>query len=1250
MRKNVTGSLVEDVRELSSLGAYAKRGRMNIKEALKIVASKYEISSNPDDYAYLVLVACHADEPNNNGDAFRMNELERFDPKYGCKVYQTFILKPHFIEHKQDGKVYGFILDAHLEQPKEGKPYVEVVLAVDTKKDPIYGRLVREGKVQGKFSMGCTVDWTECNVCGNKAYTEKEFCDHIKQGKMRMHRAAAGVLKLAFEWCYGVCYDEISRVQDPADPAAIEEERLASKRASVISVKRFSGIFTVKAREVASAIKNDLGQAIDLGDVVVSPLIKNQYNITDLGGGLIGEVAEIAGRKIRVDFDPEQTQLIYENVPVGKDETTGKPKYQRVERWVDLTPKDLKFYNEQLWDVLGFRKLEEGKEGFDDLESLKANPERLTTRVPYVQRFEEEGDPTDLLGKQMSDEELNDFFDTLFLTEVQDTPWYSEYLRRIDVNTQMGDTETVRDLQNELQDRAAEYARLSTEWNQAKTNPQAKKDFVERFKNSVWFKIAPATFITHAPDVSKAAPEDMGPAFEEIYLPPTHASKKLSYNVDEAINWIRATIRRTPKEVIIGDIEEQLGVPRMEGNLLYSQVLHEHYGRCFLRAEGPSAIPAIPPSSTAMPTEMKNAPVNLAWRNNFGIAIKDKKINSMDDAKAWLQRQQGGAYPTPDQVEEMKKILEPIQVATSPGSSPVKAHKEAKVKHYGSEKLRGGRKMPKREYFIEKLDKTAGDVKFPAYQSWVLEVQDAKDNKRIALLTDGKKSIFGKVLGAEKEKAFAEGVFDDLVKFGLAFTTKKYAFTPKFQAITEDGTLDKDPKQVGDLAPRGDRATANGVVDKMQGGTEKYDAGKYVDQSITADGALDKAEPPASYATHPSPKLSAAEKPVEPPAGKKADEVKAPEPAAAEAIPPAPAAAPAAAAPEVPVDKEAKAKVDKKKVEVGKGKRRTKKSDYLHTGKLASALAGLYQKFLCLPEEASKEAVLRVFGNNLTIEGDGKLEKFADDIQENSENVDTQGLAEEVIIFKTTEEKATPDAIADEFKTEFILPDAPPEVVDAIVTEVKDIAEDVKAEETPAGEEVAAPAGEAGKDEGTGKGEEPPAADITTEELGIEDLKAASKKEAEEQFKLYQQRFTRALKLAAKRQLLNIEPLGLFKIKSALCEHLIQPGVRYAGVRSEIAVDLIERAFQKILGSEVLDELLTSADKLTNLSDEAFLQIEADNRDLKPVDVVAVAPRAERRETAVLGKTGSGLLGGGETVTDEQIRAALPSFGLRRVK
>lgn len=215
-------------------------GRLDIAGVLEEVADFYKISRNPKDYLFTPVRANSVDVPNENGDGFDNEETLRFDPKIGRRVYQTYLLKPHHINHRADNPrmARGTIVDVHYNDsnpmPPEwrskyeasvGKPierdiFVEALLAIDTTKDPYLANGMRTGAIDS-FSMGCECDKTICNVCANVATSKLEFCPHIRYGnKMKWFVRGDGRKVQAFEWCKGVVYGELSAVDQPADPRA----------------------------------------------------------------------------------------------------------------------------------------------------------------------------------------------------------------------------------------------------------------------------------------------------------------------------------------------------------------------------------------------------------------------------------------------------------------------------------------------------------------------------------------------------------------------------------------------------------------------------------------------------------------------------------------------------------------------------------------------------------------------------------------------------------------------------------------------------------------------------------------------------------------------------------------------------------------------------------------------------------------------------------------------------------------------
>lgn len=214
---------------------------LNIHAALSLVSKDYHISQNPDDYCYMVLKALHVDVPNANGDNFSYEEMMRQWPDLKLRAYQTFILKPHFLEHAASDELQarGVVLDAHIvsDDVNDRDKYVELLLAVDKRKDPLYAWGVEKG-VLDKFSMGCEVEATKCSICGNVAKTAMDYCDDVKDHKMQMVRG-----RLCYEDCLGVVFGEISGVSDPADEGALQKEVLSVKEKFAYSgaIDKWSG-------------------------------------------------------------------------------------------------------------------------------------------------------------------------------------------------------------------------------------------------------------------------------------------------------------------------------------------------------------------------------------------------------------------------------------------------------------------------------------------------------------------------------------------------------------------------------------------------------------------------------------------------------------------------------------------------------------------------------------------------------------------------------------------------------------------------------------------------------------------------------------------------------------------------------------------------------------------------------------------------------------------------------------------------
>lgn len=154
---------------------------------------------------------------NQNGDAFPEAELladvtnEKGDQ---IKAFESFIGRGLFVNHASDDaeKIRGIILDARWDAGTKG---VDILVACDKVAYPELARQIEMG-YSNDVSMGTQVQYSLCSECGNKAVTEADYCDHVKNGK---GLTAAGGTP-TYEVNNGLNFIEISVVSNGADPKA----------------------------------------------------------------------------------------------------------------------------------------------------------------------------------------------------------------------------------------------------------------------------------------------------------------------------------------------------------------------------------------------------------------------------------------------------------------------------------------------------------------------------------------------------------------------------------------------------------------------------------------------------------------------------------------------------------------------------------------------------------------------------------------------------------------------------------------------------------------------------------------------------------------------------------------------------------------------------------------------------------------------------------------------------------------------
>lgn len=249
---------------------------------------RLKLSEIQDDYVYVAVRALTADVPNNNGDLFRLAELERIDDYTKQPVYKSFVNKGVYTNHQSD-KVensIGYIIDAELIKDASD-PHVQIIIAIDSKKAPDIARGISTGRLRN-FSMGCSIKYSTCTICGRKVESDKDFCDHLK--KFRGMKYGKDIVA---EELHGVQFIEISSVSVPADPKAQYLYRVASDqnnsqqvlteykkgdevfvrtprgmiRAEIVGAGE-SGTYTVKFIEGTNAYVDELDKKIDFDHVM----------------------------------------------------------------------------------------------------------------------------------------------------------------------------------------------------------------------------------------------------------------------------------------------------------------------------------------------------------------------------------------------------------------------------------------------------------------------------------------------------------------------------------------------------------------------------------------------------------------------------------------------------------------------------------------------------------------------------------------------------------------------------------------------------------------------------------------------------------------------------------------------------------------------------------------------------------------------------------------------------------------------
>lgn len=146
-----------------------------MSDEIKDYISKH-IEKDPN-HVYVLVSALGSGEfwgSNVNSDYFPEKEI--------LDSYKSFEEYGHVFTHhenKDPKKSKGGILLAHY-NPRMRR--VELIVKVNRNKAPKICQDIDNGKMWD-VSMGCKVPYDVCSICGNKAYTKSDYCEHIKYQK-----------------------------------------------------------------------------------------------------------------------------------------------------------------------------------------------------------------------------------------------------------------------------------------------------------------------------------------------------------------------------------------------------------------------------------------------------------------------------------------------------------------------------------------------------------------------------------------------------------------------------------------------------------------------------------------------------------------------------------------------------------------------------------------------------------------------------------------------------------------------------------------------------------------------------------------------------------------------------------------------------------------------------------------------------------------------------------------------------------
>lgn len=233
-------------------------------------ASDYIQAVEPKPGTSIVLVlalgAYETYDLNRNGDGFNEYPYKNgFKPTCGCCqadgawIAQSEVLPNHYKTFEEHGKVYrhhqnkdplkacGDVVKSFW-NPLMHR--VELLLGLKNDLAPDLAERIASGEYPA-VSMGCRIKYDVCTVCGHKAPTRKQYCDHLKFGMRQVTPGGlrAGALNPSPK------FFDISFVIKPADLTGFMMKKVADDSAYSIRTSAELGEHLDEVEEKRAAIR-----------------------------------------------------------------------------------------------------------------------------------------------------------------------------------------------------------------------------------------------------------------------------------------------------------------------------------------------------------------------------------------------------------------------------------------------------------------------------------------------------------------------------------------------------------------------------------------------------------------------------------------------------------------------------------------------------------------------------------------------------------------------------------------------------------------------------------------------------------------------------------------------------------------------------------------------------------------------------------------------------------------------------------